>query len=49
MGGEHAWNTRQEGFRWLMEGVQNGRQGENKNLASANEAAMAEHAGQGQQ
>lgn len=26
----------------------NGKQGENKSLASANEAAMAEHAGQGQ-
>jgi len=32
-----------------MELVQNGKQGENKSLASANEAAMAEHAGQGQQ
>ena len=29
--------------------LQNGKQGENKNLASANASAMAEHAGEGQQ
>jgi hypothetical protein len=31
---------------WLM---QNGKQGENKNLAKANTEAMAEHASSGQQ
>ena len=38
-----------QSWKLILVALQNGKQGENKNLATANASAMAEGAGQGQQ